>query len=106
MSAACKRIFSLLQFSWKGRRKCKAEAKEKQGKTLGKARQGRQGCPQAGQKTVQHRSKQQTCCFLETDGCMSASQEVKHYKFLAACSLVVASPRASRVWFLFEQAIF
>lgn len=45
MSAASKRLFSLLQLSWKGRRKGKAGAKEKQGKALGKARQGKARLP-------------------------------------------------------------
>lgn len=51
-------------------------------------------------------SPQQTCCCLETERCVSAPPDTKHNKLRAARSLVADSPRASDVWFLFEQAIF
>lgn len=103
MSAASESPFSLPQIAGKGRRKGEAGGQRKSkvfGKGEAKLPWGR------AEDALAQEEAANLLLSRDSRGCVSASRDIKHYKFLAARSLVVASPGASRVWFLFEQAIF
>lgn len=70
----------------------------------GEARREARGRTRLPLGTAEARGK--PVAFWRRSGARLPPPDTKHDKLRAARSLVVDSPQASHVWFLFEQAIF